>query len=188
MISFADFAAEFPDGQVQARPPVGRSYGANPYTGYDSTPRPLLFQGEIDDRLPATERVVGVVLPGVVKAYPFTRVAAAGAINDEIDGTPLVILHKAGTASALDAGAISEGRDVGSVAVFDRRIDERTLTFVANADGIYTDTETGSTWNTVGEAVAGELAGKRLTQLLAFDHFWFAWAAFHPQTELYSAP
>jgi hypothetical protein len=187
VISFADFAAEFPDGQVLARPPVNRSYGANPYTGYDSTQRPFLFQGEIDDRLPATERVAGVVLPGVVKAYPFTQVAAVGAINDEIDGTPLVILHKAGTASALDAGAISEGRDVGSVAVFDRRIDgDRTLTFVADGDGVYTDEETGSVWNILGEAVAGELAGQRLTQILAFDHFWFAWAAFHPETELYN--
>lgn len=187
VISFADFAAEFPDGRVLARPPVSRSYGANPYTGYDSTQRPFLFQREIDDRLPATERVAGVVLPGIVKAYPFTQVAAVGAINDEVGGTPLVILHKAGTASALDAGAISEGRDVGSVAVFDRRIDgDRTLNFVADGDGVYTDEETGSSWNILGEAVAGELSGKRLTQILAFDHFWFAWAAFHPETELYS--
>ena len=188
VISFADFAAEFPDGQVLARPPVNRSYGANPYTGYDSTQRPFLFQGEIDDRLPATERVAGVVLPGVVKAYPFTQVAAAGTINDEVAGTPLVIFHKPGTASALDAGAISEGRDVGSVAVFDRRIDGgRTLTIVADGDGVYTDEETGSVWNILGEAVAGELAGQRLTQILAFDHFWFAWAAFHPETALYGA-
>jgi hypothetical protein len=186
VISFADFAAEFPDGQVLARPPANRSYGANPYTGYDSTQRPFLFQGEIDDRLPATERVAGVVLPGVVKAYPFTQVAAVGAINDESDGTPLVVLHKGGTASALDAGAISEGRDVGSVAVFDRRIgDGRTLTFVADGDGVYTDVQTGSEWNILGQAVAGDLAGQRLTQMLAFDHFWFAWAAFHPETELY---
>jgi len=188
VISFADFAAEFPDGQVLARPPVNRSYGANPYTGYDSTQRPFLFQGEIDDRLPATERVAGVVLPGVVKAYPFTQVAAAGTINDEVTGTPLVIFHKSGTASALDAGAISQGRDVGSVAVFDRRsTDGRTLTFVAGEDGVYTDEETGSVWNILGEAVAGELAGQRLTQILAFDHFWFAWAAFHPETALYGS-
>ncbi len=186
VISFADFAAEFPDGQVLARPPVNRSYGANPYTGYDSTQRPFLFQGEIDERLPATERVVGVVLPGVVKAYPFTQVAATGAINDEVAGAPLVVFHKTGTASALDAGAISEGRDIGSVAVFDRRIDGgATLTFVANGDGAYSDKETGSVWNILGEAVAGDLAGQRLTQILAFDHFWFAWAAFHPETELY---
>ena len=68
------------------------------------------------------------------------------------------------------------------------RIDDRTLNFVANGDGTYTDAETGSIWNILGEAVAGDLAGQRLTQILAFDHFWFAWAAFHPETALYSTP
>ena len=188
VISFADFAAEFPNGQVLARPALNRSYGANPYSGYDTSPRPFLFSDEVDARLPATERVAGVVLPGLVKAYPFTRVAQTGAINDEASGLPLVVLHKAGTASALDANAIREGRDVGSVAVFDRRVDGRTLTFAANGDGTFTDNETGSTWNILGQAVAGELSGAQLTPLLAFDHFWFAWAAFHPDTELYSAP
>jgi hypothetical protein len=187
VISFADFAAEFPNGQVLARPPVSRNYGVNPYTGYDSTTQPFLFRGGVDDRLPATERVAGVVLPGTVKAYPFTQVAEVGSINDDVAGTPLVVFHKPGTASALDSGAIAEGRDVGSVAVFDRRSGDRTLTFTAAGDGTFTDAETGSSWNILGKAVAGELAGEQLTQMLAFDHFWFAWAAFHPQTELYSA-
>lgn len=187
VISFADFAAEFPNGQVLARPPVSRNYGANPYTGYDSTTQPFLFRGEVDDRLPATERVAGVVLPGTVKAYPFSQVAEAGAINDDAGGTPLVVFHKPGTASALDAGAIAEGRDVGSVAVFDRRSGDRTLTFAAADDGTFTDAETESRWNILGEAVSGDLAGEQLTQLLAFDHFWFAWAAFHPESELYRA-
>ena len=188
VISFADFAAEFPDGQVLVRPALNRSYGANPYSGYDTSPRPFLFSGEVDARLPATERVAGVVLPGLVKAYPFTRVAQTGVINDAAGGLPLVVLHKVGTASALDAGAISAGRDVGSVAVFDRRHDGRTLTFIANGDGTFTDNATGSTWNILGQAVAGELSGAQLTPLLAFDHFWFAWAAFHPETELYGEP
>jgi hypothetical protein len=187
VISFADFAAEFPEGQVLARPPLGRSYGANPYTSYDSTDWPFLFGGEIDGRLRATERVAGVVLGEIVKAYPFSQVAAAGTVNDETAGIPLVVFHKEGTASALDAGAIAEGRDVGSVAVFDRRVGERTLTFTAEGDGTFVDAETGSRWNILGEAVAGELAGERLAQLLAFDHFWFAWAAFHPTTKLYQA-
>lgn len=188
VLSFADFAAEFPQGQVLARPTVARSYGTNPYTGYDSTAQPFLFRGELDSRLPATERIAGAVLPGVVKAYPFAQVAAVGVINDQVAAIPLVVLHKAGTASALDTSTISEGRDIGSVAVFDRRVGNRTLTFAPVAAGVYTDQETGSTWNILGRAVAGSLAGTQLTQILAFDHFWFAWSAFHPDTELYHTP
>ena len=45
--------------------------------------------------------------------------------------------------------------------------------------------ETGSSWNLLGEAIDGELSGKRLTQILAFDHFWFAWSAFFPETGLH---
>ena len=132
VISFADFANEFPQGQVLARPSVARSYGANPYTLYDSTVgRPFLFAGELDQRLPATERVVGVDLGEAKMAYPFSALSSVGVINDEIDGIPLVVFHKGGTASALDERAISEGKDVGSVGVFDRRLGDQTPEFRA---------------------------------------------------------
>ena len=186
VISFGDFAAEFPEGQVLQRPSFNRSYGANPYASYDSTDgRPFLFTGELDTRLPATERVVGVELDGEVMAYPFSAVAEQSVVNDTLAGTPIAVMHKAGTASALDSRTINEGRDVGSVAVFRRKLDEQTLTFSANADGSFMDAETGSTWNILGEATAGELKGSQLERVLSFDHFWFAWAAFHPETGLY---
>ncbi len=81
---------------------------------------------------------------------------------------------------------ISEGRDIGSVGVFDRRLGDRVLVFTANGDGTFEDEETGTAWNLLGEAIEGPLAGEQLQPLLAFDHFWFAWAAFNPDTELYS--
>jgi hypothetical protein len=83
---------------------------------------------------------------------------------------------------------IEEGRDVGSTVVFDRRLENQLLTFAALETGGFTDTETGSTWNLLGRALDGPLAGKQLTQIVAFDHFWFAWQAFYPETELFTAP
>ena len=70
-------------------------------------------------------------------------------------------------------------------ALFDRNLDGRTLTFKVEGDAIV-DEETGSVWNIFGGAVSGELAGTRLQAINAFPHFWFAWAAFYPETELYS--
>ena len=162
-----------------------RDYGRNPYTNYDSR-APFLFTGEIDDRLRATERVVGLELEGDVVAYPFSTTMMEGAINDRVGETPIVIFHKPGTASALGASQISAAEDIGSAAVFDRRSGDRTLTFSPNDDGTFRDAETGSTWNILGEAVAGELAGEQLTPVLSFDHFWFAWQAFFPETELFA--
>ncbi len=187
VVNFADYATVYPQGDVLARPATRRSYGSNPYVGYDSSGgRPFLFDGELDDRLAATARVVGVQIGDAVRAYPFPVVAAAEAINDELGGAPIVVLHKTGTASALDESTIAEGRDVGSSAVFDRQLGEQTLTFAGNGDGTFTDAETGSTWNILGQAVDGALAGEQLTRRVAFDHFWFAWAAFFPTTEIYA--
>ena len=44
-------------------------------------------------------------------------------MNDEVAGRPIVVFQKRGTASALDTGNIREGRDVGSAAIFDRRVE-----------------------------------------------------------------
>ena len=187
VISFGDFREEFPESQVLARPPVSRSYGSNPYVGYDSSTNPFLFDGTLDERLRATARVVGVTDNGVAMAYPFDAVAQAGAINDVVNETPIVVFHKAGTASALDTGAIADGRDIGSVAVFARRVDDQLLTFTANGDGTFRDDETGSTWTILGEAVDGDLSGRQLERVLSFDHFWFAWSAFFPETGLFGA-
>lgn len=185
VISFEDFATQYPGGQVLARPPVSRAYGSNPYTQYDSTSgRPFLFDGEIDDRLGTMERVAGLIGDESAVAYPFSVVATAEVINDEFEDRPIVIMHSPGTASALDVREISEGRDVGSIGVFDRRVDNRTLTFTAHPAG-FSDEETGSVWNHLGLAIDGDLKGTQLERILAFDHFWFAWAAFFPETKLY---
>ncbi len=187
VMSFGDFAAEFPVGEVLAIPTeFSRSYGRNPYEGYDSTTRPFLYDGELDARLPATERVVGIKLGDVARAYAFSDLAEQGVLNDELADTPVAIFFKGGVSSALDTSRINDGRDVGSTVVFDRRLDNQVLTFAALENGTFQDSETGSTWNFIGEALAGPLAGKQLTRVVAFDHFWFAWHAFFPATELFT--
>ena len=73
---------------------------------------------------------------------------------------------------------------MGSAGVFSRRLDGRTLTFRSEGGGIF-DEQTGSEWNVLGEAVAGELKGRRLEPVVSIDHFWFSWAAFRPETRVY---
>ncbi len=74
--------------------------------------------------------------------------------------------------------------DVGSAGVFSRRLDGRTLTFRPEGSTII-DEETGSEWNVLGEAVAGEMEGSRLEPVVSIGHFWFSWAAFRPETRVY---
>ena len=186
IVSFADFRRAFPGASVLSRETgFNRNYGANPYVGYDraDTP-PFLFSGETDGRLPPKARVVTLERGGEVAAYPFDTLANVGVVNDEVGGEPLAFLWQPGTRSALDASTIAEGEDVGAVGVFSRTLDGATLTF--SRDGtVFKDEETGSSWNLLGQAVAGELAGERLVSVPHDNTLWFAWAAFRPDTRIY---
>jgi hypothetical protein len=187
IISWADFKAQNPEGQVLSLDTgFTRSYGSNPYVGYDDVDQfPFLFSGKPDDRLRPMERVLGVVLPEEKSvAYTFERLSQEKVINDALGDTPLVAFWKAGTASALDSSEIASGNDIGSTGVFLRTLDGETYTFTHNRDGTFRDEETGSTWNLTGVAVAGPLEGSQLTALPHHDTFWFAWAAFVPGDSL----
>lgn len=185
IVSFADFKASHPDGIVLSRDTgYTRRYGQNPYSDYDQSTRPFLFRGDLDERLPAMMRVVGVAVGDAQVAYPYSILSEQGVINDTLAGQDLVIFFAFGTTSALGATNISEAQDVGAAAVFDPNLDGQKLTFVVE-DGVFTDEQTGSTWNLLGQATGGELAGKQLEPLVHSDHFWFSWAAFFPDTAIY---
>jgi hypothetical protein len=97
----------------------------------------------------------------------------------------LVIFWKSGTNSALYKQVIAESKDVGSAAAYSRIVDGQVLTFTQTGEA-FADLETGSTWNLLGKAIDGPLVGTQLDQLLAHELLWFAWAAFEPDTILYS--
>jgi hypothetical protein len=93
-----------------------RDYGTNPYAGYDDIASPPIFaaRNEDDDRLPPKERVVYVEVGEKAFAIPFSVLADKRTIELETDAGELVVRWRPGVASALDAAAIAEGRDVGS--------------------------------------------------------------------------
>lgn len=66
-----------------------------------------------------------------------------------------------------------------------RRVAARTLTFSPAGDGRFTDEETSSTWNLLGQAIEGTLRGEELTTVGHRNEFWFAWASFFPDGEIY---
>lgn len=187
VFGFGEFAARHPEGVVLS--PQGRNYGDNPYVGYDENDgRPFLFEGELDDRLDSpVDRVLAVEINEVAIAYPFDALEAERVINDTVGGDAIVAFWQPGKASAMGARVIDEARDVGMAALYSRMLEDgTTLTFAWDADAeTVTDTETGSVWNVFGEAVEGELTGAQLRQVIAAPHFWFAWAAFHPETFVY---
>jgi hypothetical protein len=181
--SWADFKLYRPEGTVLSRQTGEiRPYGNSQYPGYDEIDAtPFLFEESIDERLPAMERVVALSSEGVDMAYPFHLLQDEGVINDQVAGTPIVIFWAEGTKSPF--GEASD--PPGASAVFVRTVDETLLTF-AKTDKGFIDGETGSLWNIFGQALEGPMTGTMLQRVPYTEPFWFAWAAFRPETEIWS--
>lgn len=178
-----------PDALVLSRETgFSRDYGRNPYPGYDDvTSQPFLFEGEVDGRFTAMTRIVGIQLDDEALAVPLTQLRDERVVAHELGGQRLVVFWEPGTASALDSASIADGDDVGSTGVFIPAADGQDLTFTGD-DGGFTDDQTGSEWNILGHAVDGPLTGERLTPVEHLDTFWFAWAAFQPDSALTEEP
>lgn len=189
IVRWADFKDNHPDGQALTQDQgFGTTYGRNPYEGYSSSTRPFLFRGEIDDRFPALERVVGVTVGESAKAYPFSLLDDERVVNDEVGDQPVAVFWGASdTADALDSGVIAEAQDIGTGIAYDPVVDGQRLTFEATGDTEFVDNETGTTWTILGKAVSGELAGEELDLVNHRNEFWFAWHAFFPDAEVWES-
>lgn len=188
IVAWDDFKAAHSQGQVLSRDTgFSRPYGRNPYEGYDDVNRPpFLYEGpETPGILPPVARVLTLEVNGEAVAYPYDILSDVAVVNDSVGGVDVVVLWAPGTASALDAGTVAGGRDVGSAAAYTRVLDGQTLTFARDGERLV-DRETGSEWNALGQATGGALAGKQLSPVVAVDHFWFSWAAFKPETRVYA--
>ncbi|NNC92966.1 MAG: DUF3179 domain-containing protein [Acidimicrobiia bacterium] len=186
--SFEDFKRKHPEGQVLGPDQgFGRSYGYNPYTGYSSRTTPFGFfdQNDLDDRFPALERVVNVTVGETAKAYPFSIIKEAGVGNDTVAGVDVVVFWGGDTADALDATEIAQAAGIGTGIAFNRTVDGQSLTFSANGDDTFADAETSSTWDLNGTALTGPLTGTRLAPVVHGNEFWFAWAVFNPDADVY---
>lgn len=189
VMSWKDVKNLEPNATVLSRDTgYSRDYGRNPYAGYDTGAGPIrnFFRfGRDDRRLDAMERVVALEGGDEFLAVPFARLADKKLAEVEVGGRAMVVFWAPGTASALDQSEISDGRDVGSSAVFDPELNGRRLTFKAAGEGLFRDDQTGSLWNMIGVATQGELAGERLSAIPHGNHFWFSWGTFRPETEIW---
>jgi len=111
--SWQEFKARNPQGLVMEQPELNRAYGRNPYVSYDSSSRPFLYGGELPPH--GIAPLMRVVRVGT-RAWPMDRLTA----QNEVKEAGLSLSWVSGQASALDAGLIGKGKDVGSVRVRDK--------------------------------------------------------------------
>ena len=130
------------------------------------------------------ERIVGISFGDTAVAYPFSLLNERSVINDSIDGRDIVIFYQGKTLSPFPFyGEEPVSAIVGSALAYESVFDGRKLTF--KLDGkLVVDEQTKSTWNVLGQAIEGPLMGARLKPVVHANHFWFAWAAFYPNTAI----
>lgn len=187
LISLREFFENYPEGYVLSTE-TGQimEYGSNPYADYDALEnnQPRLYKGEVDQRLPAMERVVDVHVKGKYKIYPLTEISKLEVINDTFNGDKVVIFYTSKTVSVLDKSNISQSKEVGSVTVFWPVISDMVLHFKKSGEH-FIDEQTGSFWTIAGKCISGHYQGEELFPITHGSHFAFAWFAFHPESVIY---
>lgn len=156
-----------------------RDYQSYPYGDY-ATPGNASLLGpspRIDVRRPPKERVLGIVRDGQGStALPFATLRERGplaAVHVAVGDKPVVVFWDGSKESA---------------AAFLPSIGTQALTFRVVV-GSLRDEQTNSEWSADGTALSGSLAGQRLAHAQdSFVAYWFAWAAFYPDTKLWTVP
>ena len=184
LIGFKDVYTNFPNALVLSKDTgFNRSYGKNPYVGYDDINQsPFLFDKKSDDRLAPMQKVLTISLGNIDKAYTYDAIKKRKVYNDkELD---LVLFYKEGTRAALDKAFIRDSKDDGSYTIYSSFLDNEKLEFIYD-NGEIKDKNTNTIWNIFGKAIEGKLKGSELKPIVHADHFWFSWAVFKPKTLIF---
>jgi hypothetical protein len=128
----------------------------------------------LDERLPRSTVVLGVLGNGWQRVYPVEALRDLGGVmNDGPPEQPIVCVADPAPTSY-------------SAAAFSRTYEGRVLTFEADkaGRGAMTDRETGSVWDLRGTAFAGPLAGASLQFVSSHVSKFFIWAAHFPNIDI----
>jgi len=161
-----------------------RSYENYPYISarlgdYRTSNDYLIFlpsTADIDPRFEIKDMVLGLCLGKDTKAYPFNAMPDGAVINDVIDAQNIAVVYAAESHTAIAYFSELGGRVLNFYAVEPEG--NLTVEFV--------DVETGWRWNMLGSALEGPLAGQQLKQVPSYNSMWFAWAAYWPDTNVWS--
>lgn len=121
--------------------------------------------------------VIGYSAGGQTRAYPLRILVWHELVNDTVGGTPIVVSYCPLCATAM---------------VFARRAGGKNLTFgvsglLYESDVLMYDRQTDSLWSQLKmQAVAGPMAGTKLTWLPSEQMSWEAWRKKYPGSEVLS--
>jgi len=161
-------------------PPNEIRHGGPAKDGIPSLTAPKFLDLAQADFLKPEDRVIGVVVAGVARAYPLRILDWHEAVNDRVSDVPIAVTY----CPLCD-----------SAAVFDRRSDSEELEFgisglLYNSNVLLYDRQRDgreSLWSQMmAQAVSGPRAGQKLISLPCELTTWSDWRQRHPKTQVLS--
>jgi hypothetical protein len=162
---WGEWLAAHPDTTVLDRNTgFSRNYDRNPYVGYDKESGTIFPVSNFDKRLFSKEWVYGIAIDDAQKAYTLKALKSKGVLNDAVGGVNIVLI-----ADDHSGGVRAYRRD--------------THTFVGNTKTLHD--ESSGKWQITEDTLINTKTGERLERVPGVNSFWFGWAAFYPDTELF---
>ena len=146
-----------------------------PYGDYKNSDNLLFEVNNNDTRLHKKERVHGISSENSAIAYPI----------NSFDGELTILNHEIGNEKII----VAISKTFNFAISFSRELDDGTeleLTKVTNKLPIIMTDQFGNEWDMFGRSVSGPLSGEELGKLTSYNAYWFAWAAFHPDSDIAS--
>jgi hypothetical protein len=159
----------------------GAAYGG--YFASDETMFPVRSTPSLLDR---KQRIYGLELGGVAKAYPLDELIHERVVNDELGGWPLVLIaarkdiRVSGVSERSGPARYSAGASVRAYS------SDRLLPFGLDEAGELVGFR-GMRWRVTEEALIGP-GGERAPRVAGVLSYWFAWSAYHPTSLVYGSP
>jgi len=148
-----------------------RTIGYDVYGDYHKNEETGIFPARnIDKRLGIKTTVIGIEVDGKHKAYPFYLFNKTAIITDEFQGMNLLVYRN---------------KDTGAIHVYDRQVGEAIIDFKWNNNGT-TDSVTSTTWDLEnGIGIKGDMMNKTLRPVNSLTVYWFVWADYFHDTEVF---
>lgn len=151
--------------------------GGPPRDGIPSIDKPIFQTPDSADWLRPDDRILGIELNGVSRAYPIAILNWHEVVNDVIDGQQFAVTYcpLCGTGMAFDASVDGENLIFGVSGL------------LFESDVLLFDRQSESLWSQIwSEAVSGPHKGKHLQTLPLAHTTWSAWQQSHPDTQVLS--
>lgn len=158
-------------------PPEQIMRGGPPRDGIPSLDKPKFVTRAEADFLKPEDRVLGIVVQGVARAYPVSILNWHEVVNDSIGDTPILV-----TFCPL----------CGTGMTFSPVLDGKKMTFgvsglLYNSDVLLYDRQSESLWSQVmATSVVGPMIGRKLPLITTWNTSWQDWRARHPNTQVLS--